>query len=271
MGFAEAMESEQHMFSDFERCLIRTAETSGTLDVCLAMLSEWCSLQTRLARMVISGMLWPVFCLHIAGLVFPLPALVLGKIGVWEYMCAVMATWSIFYIPAGLVMGVRLLKSTRFFIDSVLDVMVLWVPVLRKAVWEISVARFARAFHAMYKGGVPIVESLQQAIEVTGNTITARAFAGTVEHAAVGEAASKGFTRKIPREYIELWKIGEESGELDKMSQKIADLAMDRGEFWLTQFARWVPRFIYGIIVIIMIWQVFKMAGQIGSVYRIGF
>ena len=42
MGIAESMASERRMFSDFERCLIRTGETSGTLDECFTLLSEWC-------------------------------------------------------------------------------------------------------------------------------------------------------------------------------------------------------------------------------------
>ena len=79
--------------------------------------------------------------------------------------------------------------------------------------------------------------------------------------------AYKGFSRKLPLDYLNIWKTGEETGELDKMSGKIAEISGDRAELLFTEFAAWLPRFFYALICLFIIIQILKLAGAISSSY----
>ena len=60
-----------------------------------------------------------------------------------------------------------------------------------------------------------------------------------------GNTASSGFPRNIPQEYLSLWEIGEETGELEKTVDKISEISGDKAELLLTELARWLPIIIY--------------------------
>ena len=65
--------------------------------------------------------------------------------------------------------------------------------------------------------------------------------------------AWEGFSRRLPTEYLQLWQIGEESGELDKTVDKIAEISADRADLRFKAFAFWMPVFIWACIALILI------------------
>ena len=95
----------------------------------------------------------------------------------------------------------------------------------------------------LYKAGVPITECAVKAPELTGNLVISGLFKGCAASAAAGNITCDGFSRRLPLEYLDLWQTGEQIGELDKMVDKIAEIAADRAEHLFTEFARWLPRF----------------------------
>ena len=117
----------------------------------------------------------------------------------------------------------------------------------------------------MYKAGVPITESLTQAIELSGNSVVSGLFKGGALNAEAGNAAWEGFSKQLPPEYINLWQIGEETGELDKTVDKIAEISGDNAYLLLSMCARWFPIMVYVLICIWMITQIFKGYANIYS------
>jgi type II secretory pathway component PulF len=115
----------------------------------------------------------------------------------------------------------------------------------------------------LYKAGVPIKDCAAQATELTGNLIIADIFQGGAASIAAGNMAYKGFSNRLPLDYLNIWQTGEQIGELDKMVDKIAEIAGDRAELLFTEFARWLPRLLYALVAVVLIIQIFKMAGSI--------
>jgi type II secretory pathway component PulF len=92
----------------------------------------------------------------------------------------------------------------------------------------------------------------ERATRATGNVIVARMFAGARDTVRAGSTAWEGFSKRLPAEYLHLWQVGEETGELDKTVGKIAEIAADRADLYFAAFAAWLPRVAYFIIVVVI-------------------
>ena len=121
----------------------------------------------------------------------------------------------------------------------------------------------------LYKAGVPIRDCATQAPEVTGNLVISEMFKGGAASVVAGNMTSDGFSRSLPLEYLNLWQTGEQTGELDKMIDKIAEIAGDKAEYLFTEFARWLPKLAYALVCLVIILLIFKNAGLINSFYSI--
>ena len=69
------------------------------------------------------------------------------------------------------------------------------------------------------------------------------------------------------RKLVEMWKVGEETGQLDDISKRLADTYTEQAEFWFGEFSRWFPRFVYLLICIMLIYMIFTIAqGYVGNI-----
>ena len=117
------------------------------------------------------------------------------------------------------------------------------------------------------KAGVPYSESIDMAMSVTGNLIVADLFAPTAEKVKAGELMSEGLSKKLPFDLVEMWKIGEETGQLDDITLRLANNYSEQADFWFAQFTCWFPRFIYFLICIMLIFMILNLAGSIWGSY----
>ena len=81
---SEAMDDHPHLFARFDRTLIGAAEQSGNLDVCFGMLAEWYEFVRRLKRTMVSGLILPLFVLHIAAAIVPAVDLMRFSSVIWR-------------------------------------------------------------------------------------------------------------------------------------------------------------------------------------------
>ncbi len=66
---------------------------------------------------------------------------------------------------------------------------------------------------------------------------------------------------KLPPEFLEPWRIGEETGSLDEVAKRLAEANAEAAEFWFGEFARWLPRVVYFLVCLLMIYYILKLAG----------
>ena len=86
-----------------------------------------------------------------------------------------------------------------------------------------------------------------------------RQFAGGRDSVRQGGMAWEGFSPRLPAEYRHLWQIGEETGELDKVAAKVAEVAGDRADLFFTAFASGFPKVVYFVIMIVLALKVLRM------------
>ena len=265
--FADSMAKHPKAFARLDLMLVKSAELSGELPNCFKMLSNWYEFKNRLKRIFISRCILSFILFHIVVVIVPLLSLILGKINTSEFLTKIaIALGSLYLLIAIPLTLYRSTPNTGIF-RKLLDTLILRIPILGLGVRQLSICRYCRGFNMLYKAGVPIAQCATQSTELTGNLIIADIFKGAAASIEAGNMAYEGFSRKLPLDYLNIWQTGEEIGELDKMSGKIAEISGDRAELLLTEFAKWLPRFIYAIICVVMIIQIFKLAG--GIHYRV--
>lgn len=264
-SLAEALDQHRNVFPQLDRMLIEAAETSGALGLSFQMLSEWHEFVHRIARRIQMGLIYPFLILHIAAFLFGLPSLVLGRSTTREYLMGALGILMLLYVPTAVVVAILALRERFSLLGLPLDFVVLRIPILGQAVYHMSVCRYAKAFAMMYAAGVPITEVTDRATRATGNAVVARLFAGGKDSVRTGGLAWEGYSKRLPSQYLHLFQIGEETGELDKTAEKIAEIAGDRADLFFGAFARWLPVVVYVIIAGILIYMIFTLWGQIHS------
>ena len=264
-SLAESMDRHRNIFPEMDRMVIEAAETAGSLGDSLKTLSQWHEFIHRITWRMIANMGYPLFILHAAFFIVSFPALFLGQIGIGGYFGNIFRGLLPFYVPVALVVASILLRDRIPWLRLALDWLVLRIPILNRAVYHLSICRYTKAFGMLYKAGVPITECTERATRATGNRIVARLFKGGNASVRQGGMASAGFSPRLPAEYRDLWRIGEETGELDKTVDKVAEIAADRADLFFKEFARWLPIVIYFVILIVTVIMILKMARQIPS------
>jgi type IV pilus assembly protein PilC len=105
------------------------------------------------------------------------------------------------------------------------DAIKLKVPIFGKLVRKTALARFSRTLSALVRSGVPILESLDIVAETAGNWVVASAVRDTQAAVKRGEPLSKRLEEHdvFPAMVVQMMAVGEETGALDEMLDKIAD------------------------------------------------
>jgi type IV pilus assembly protein PilC len=256
-NLTDAMSEYSRIFAPLDIKMVKAGDNSGRLPQCFQLLSKWYDFRAKLHSILISGMIFPLAILNLAIAVVPLPKLVLGPMTIRDYITFVLGSLFSIYIPVLLLFIIYRLIRKVGFLNYFMDAVILYIPLLGRGIKHLSISRYCRAFGMLYKSGVPITESLTEAYEVAGNRVVSGFFKGGSQSAANGQPAWQGFHR-LPIEYLNLWQLGEETGDLDKMTDKIAEIAGDKAELLLTAFAKGFPRFVYFLICLWMISKIFS-------------
>jgi type II secretory pathway component PulF len=255
------------VFDPVDIMLVEVGETSGNLPDLIALLSKWHEMSDRMQKRLISGLLLPILVLTIAAFVYPFPAFVLGVISLKSYLLKAVGILMLFWIPAGIIFFIIRTTPRTGPARRVLDTVVLRIPVLGSAVYKLAIGRFCWAFHMLCKAGVPYSESVDMATSVTGNLVVADLFGPAAASVKAGQLMSEGLSKELPLDLVEMWKTGEETGMLDDVTKRLANNYSEQAEFWFAQFTYWFPRLIYLLICIVLIFMIFKLAGNIWGSY----
>jgi general secretion pathway protein F len=133
--------------------------------------------------------------------------------------------WVIFMILIGLLLLFRSIKKTaggRYFIDKTL----LKFPMVGQILRKLAVARFARTLGSLLENGVSMLTSLEIVKNIAGNTLILRAVEGAIQEVSkgIGLGTSLLASKAFPNLSIQMIQVGEQSGDLEKMLEKIASV-----------------------------------------------
>jgi general secretion pathway protein F len=242
-SFAAALSDYPGTFSPVYINMIRAGEASGTLEIVLERLADISESQSALNSKIKAALAYPIFMALIGtvvlfllltfvvpnmttifsdmGQTLPLPTRIL--IGTSEFLSS---WWWVFIllIVAG-AYGFSAFKKTekgRLIIDRLL----LTFPVTGNLVLKLAVARFSRTLGSLLENGVSMMTALEVVRNVAGNTIIGDIIADATKEVEQGHELGVALsTAKIfPFLSIQMIKVGEQSGELETMLNKVADV-----------------------------------------------
>ncbi len=261
----EAMQRFPKVFDRLDVLAIEAAENSGSLPRVLMMLSQWHNLKKTIKGKIISGLLFPAVILFFAALFIPLPSLILGHSTVSDAVRQSIFIMSIFFVPALIIYLIIIFTPRTGPLRYALDTVSLLIPALGKALKHLALSRYCYSFYILLSAGVPITDCTRIATQTTTNLVIADRLKGAELCVQQGRDASEGFKEPLSDGFIDLWKSGEESGQLDSSVKKLADMNSETAVFNFQLFSFWLPKIIYGLVCLMMIYYIFKGYGLLYS------
>ncbi len=248
-SFAGALALYPGTFSAVYINMVRAGESSGTLDIVLERLADIGEKQQALTHRIRSALAYPVLMAMIGALVlFLLLAFIVPSItAIFEDMNQVLPAptrflitssellksywWVLVFMLIGGIAAFKAVRKTRrgtFWFDK----MLLTFPVMGPLVRKLAIARFSRTLSSLLENGVPMLTALEIVKNIVGNSL----ISDTIEDSAkevergrdLGVVLSSHTT--FPHLAIQMIQVGEQSGQLEVMLNKIADVFENEAE-----------------------------------------
>ena len=238
-----AMRTSPKVFDALYVNMVEAGETGGILDTILQRLSTYIEKNVKLQRAVKSALVYPVgvltvaggvitlllwkvvpiFATLFAGLGVDLPLATKIVIGLSNFIGSIFGLLILVALGAG-IFGLKVwygTKQGRF----VLDTIVLKLPVLGVLMRKIAVARFTRTLGTLISSGVPILEGLDITARTAGNAVVERALQKVRKSLEEGKSLTEPLrdSEVFPGMVTQMIAVGEQTGAMDAMLQKIAD------------------------------------------------
>ncbi len=293
-SLSKAMMRHPKTFNNLFIGLIKAGEVGGVLEESLQRLSTFLEADVALRRKVKSAMTYPVLVLIMSsGIVtflvtwfVPQWADILKDLGLKsdalpaptkfliDLSNVIKYYWWMVAIGVGItIVSYRLFVGTRFG-RRVADRIRLKLPVFGKLHHKICMARFARTMGTLLTSGVPILQAMETVAGTVGNSIMSDAVlearARIREGDRIGDPLEE--SRLFPPMVVHMIGVGEESGSLDFMLQKIADFYESEVEATLASLTAAIEPimivglgFIVGFIVVAMFLPLVDVISKLSS------
>jgi len=286
-----ALERFGRVFPNVYVSMVRAGEVSGQLDDILVRLAEYLEASAKLKRDIRAAMTYPVISLVLVvgiatflmiGIVpkfkeifdtleIELPSLTLGVLAVSyalkNHILVVMAGL------AGLVALFFIWKRTDWG-ERQWDWIALHVPVFGPLFQKVALSRFARTFATLIKSGVPILGALEIVSDTAGNRIISDTVDGAKENVRQGHTLAEPLmeSKVFPPMVTRMVQIGEKSGSLEQLLEKISDFYDDQVSAAVKTLTAMIEPIMIGImgfmvggIVLAVFLPIFELQKQLGK------
>lgn len=289
-SLSDTLGKHPNVFNDLFINLVAAGEAGGILDVILNRLSAYMEKAMNLKRKVKGAMTYPISVLVIAIAVVIL--LLYKVVPVFDEMFSSMGSAlpgptqflvdmsrfvqnNILYIIGSMILVVFIFrkyyrtKGGRLRIDRA----VLKLPVFGMLLKKVAVAKFSRTLSTMMSSGVPILDGLEIVSKTAGNKVVENALMDTRRSISEGKTIAEPLSESgiFPSMVVSMISVGENTGALDAMLEKIADFydsevdtAVDAMTALLEPIMLVFLGGVVGGMIIALYLPIFSMAGAMG-------
>ena len=242
-AFADALRKHPRVFPNLFVNMVAAGEIAGNLEEVLERLSAYMERTAEFKQRVLTALFYPIVLIIFSVVVvivivltvlptfvklfteshipLPLPTLILYNInlffrGYWQVLLTILFLSGI---------GFNFFSKTKIgkaFFDRVALDLPFWGPLTRK----VNIAQFSRTLASLLSSGVPMLQSLEAITQTTDNTIFRAVFSKA--HAEVSKGGTLAEPLRTSGEFppmpVKMIAVGEETGRLDQLLSKVADL-----------------------------------------------
>lgn len=242
-GFALSLRKHPKYFDDLFCNLVESGEQSGSLETMLDRIATYKEKTERLKAKIKKAMTYPIAVVVVAIVVTgillvkvvpqfaetfssfgaDLPAFTLFVLGLSELAQQYWLQAIVILFAVGFIF--KSLKQRNKSFAVMLDRLILRVPITGQIVYQSIIARFARTLSTTFAAGVPLIDALESVAGATGNAIYESAVLKVRDEVATGTQLNIALrqTKMFPSMLLQMTTIGEESGSLDEMLDKVAN------------------------------------------------
>ena len=240
-SFSSTLEMHAGSFPDFLISMVGAGESSGSLDIVMTRMSDHYAKENKLKNTIKSAMIYPiillVLCVAVVILLFTfiMPTFIdmFDDKSQMPFLTKVLSAISDFlkkkwYILVGIiVLGtaafIYAMKIPKFRLKF--DRMLVKGPGFGPLITKIYTGRFSRTLSSLYSSGLPMVECLERASRILGNSYVDQKFEEVIDEVKQGEPLSAAITRTEIFEpmFCSVIYVGEEAGALDSILEKSSD------------------------------------------------
>lgn len=239
---SSALEKFPKVFSPIYIALIRTGESAGLLDKVLVRLAENMEKQAKLRSTIKGAMMYPIIVVIMMiavmtiMMIFVVPQLsgLYGNLNIelpftTKVVVAIsnftVAYWPVVFISIGVILVLlhKWYKSESG--RSIVDGLLLKIPVLGKLLMESMTAEFTRTFGLLIGSGSLVVDSLQQTSDIVNNVHYRAAISMVAKRVEKGITVGDAMEASpiFPPMVVEMVKIGEQTGKLDESLLRVSE------------------------------------------------
>lgn len=242
-GLALSLAKHPRLFDDLFCSLVASGEESGTLEVMLARVATYKEKTEQLKAKIKKALTYPtaviVVAIVVTGILLvkvvpqfaetfrsfgsDLPAFTLFVLNISNFVQKWWFVILLLIIAAVFAFREAKLRSVKF--SEFLDRLILRLPIFGAIVHDSVIARFSRTLATTFAAGVPLVDALESTAGAAGNSLYAKAIRRIRDDVTTGNTlyASTKATGLFPNMLLQMMSIGEESGSLDEMLDKVAN------------------------------------------------
>jgi type IV pilus assembly protein PilC len=242
-GLSASMSKHPKVFSNLFVAMVRAGETGGQLDTVLMRVADNFEADYRLRQKVKSAMTYPVVVAGIAILLVTVMLLFIvptfanmfddlgGTLPLPTQILLTLSNAAKFLLPATVVLAIvgfivyKRLRAANADARLRFDQIKLKIPIFGDLFQKVAISRFTRTLALLLRAGVPVLQALDIVSESTGNEVIARASQDLKESVRSGETMAGPLARHavFPPMVVQMIAVGEDTGALDAMLDKISD------------------------------------------------
>ena len=256
-SLSDAMGKHPKAFNRLYTKMIQAGEVGGVLDLILQRLSEFLEKAEKLKKRIISAMIYPIAVITIASIIVlgimilivpkfveifndfgtDLPAMTKFLINLSRWLAGPMlpedkggngsffpGVIAVLIAPFFIFFALKFIRKTKGG-KAVNDQLMLFIPVMGGLIKKSTIAKFTRTLGTLIHAGVPILDAIKITSETTGNDVYARALMSVHDSVRQGDSFAEPLRKAKVCDslVVNMIDVGEETGDLDKMLEKIAD------------------------------------------------
>jgi len=241
-SFAEGLSKFPSVFPPLYINMIAAGESSGMLNEILARLATYLEKTAMLVRKVKTAMIYPATVITVAIIItsFLFIKVIPGFKNIFESfggklpvptqivvgISDIIRKYFLYWLGILLFLGVVIFAYVRTTRGKfMLDGLKLKLPVIGSLFQKVAIARFSQTLATLIRGGLPILEALDIVSRSVGNSVLENSILRVKQQVRAGQrlAAQLKKEESFPPMVVEMIGIGEETGELDNMLDKIAE------------------------------------------------
>ena len=291
--FSEALRRHPKVFDELYVNLVAAGEIGGILDTILNRLAIYIEKAVKLKGQIKSAMFYPIAILVVAiGVICVMLIKVIPTFqemykqmgpkaklpGATQFVMnmsnSFVANWYIYFgVITALIVGAVMMRRTERGTE-IFDRMMLRLPVIGPTLRKIVVARFTRTLGTLLSSGVPILDALDICARTAGNRVVQNGILRAKDKISEGHdmAGPLAESRVFPSMVVQMIGVGEQTGAMDQMLQKIADFyeeEVDAAVSAMTSLIEPIMMAFLGVVVggliVAMYLPIFKLASNIGG------